>query len=154
MAQPTSSRLHALSRHTQSQLKFILPGIAVTYLFNTHRVFLSLLTSPNPDDWSRSAALLALCLGALVVLLFLYVLLLPWLQGVEPDYRSWRKSGVLSWVIPTLTAAILAGWSLLSITLGKWTNLGYLEGTIGASGLYALIFGLMGLLPAPKIHRT
>ncbi|KIK83038.1 hypothetical protein PAXRUDRAFT_832107 [Paxillus rubicundulus Ve08.2h10] len=154
MARPTSSCLHAVSRHTRSQLKFIIPGVVVTCLFNTHRVFLSLLTSPNSDDWSRSAALLALCLGALVVLLFLYVLLVPWLQGIEPDYHSWRKSGVLSWVIPTLTAAILVGWSLLSITLGKWTNLGYLEGIIGASGLYALIFGLMGLLPAPKIRRA
>ncbi|KAF9238484.1 hypothetical protein BU15DRAFT_47679 [Melanogaster broomeanus] len=149
-----SLRLHAFSRHTLRQLKFIVPGVAVTYLFNTHRVFLSLLTNPSPDDWSRTAALLSICLGALVVLLFLYVLLMPWLQGVEPDYRSWRQSGVLSHVIPTLTTAILAGWSLLSITLGKWTNLGYLEGTIGASGLYALVFGLMGLLPAPNIRRS
>ncbi|KAF9223409.1 hypothetical protein BS17DRAFT_705798 [Gyrodon lividus] len=165
-----SPRLHVLSTHNLRQLKFILPGIAVTYLFNTHRIFLSLLTSPSPGDWSRwgvlqiyflqqlignrPAAFLALCLGALVVLLFLYVLIVPWLQGIEPDYRSWRQSGVLSCVIPTLTAAIVAGWSLLSITLGKWTNLGYLKGTIGASGLYALVFGLMGLLPAPKIPRS
>lgn len=46
-------------------------------------------------------------------------------------YRSWKKSGVLSHVIPTLTAAIVAGWSMLAITLGKWSNLGYLKGTIG-----------------------
>ncbi|KAG8213006.1 hypothetical protein J3R82DRAFT_11393 [Butyriboletus roseoflavus] len=39
-------------------------------------------------------------------------------------------------------------------TLGKWSSLGYLKGTIGASGLYALVFGLMGLLPAPMIRRS
>ncbi|KIJ62806.1 hypothetical protein HYDPIDRAFT_113912 [Hydnomerulius pinastri MD-312] len=147
-------RLRAVSGHTVRQLKFIVPGAAITYFFKTHRIFLAILTSQSPDGWSRTSALSALCLGALVVVLFLYVLLVPWLQGAEPNYRSWRQSGVLSSVIPALTMAILAGWSLLSITLGKWSSLGYLEGTIGASGLYALVFGLMGLLPAPKIHRS
>ncbi|KAF8554384.1 hypothetical protein OG21DRAFT_1508931 [Imleria badia] len=150
-----SPHLHALSRHTLRQLKFIIPGAAVTFFLNTHRILFSLLSTPNasPGDWSRTVALLASCLGGLVVVLFLYILLLRWLRGVEPDYRSWRQSGVLSRVIPTLTAAIVAGWSLLSITLGKWSSLGYLKGTIGASGLYALVFGLMGLLPAP-IRRS
>ncbi|KAG9315328.1 hypothetical protein JVU11DRAFT_4470 [Chiua virens] len=150
-----SPRLHALSRHTLRQLKFIIPGAVITFLLNTHRVLFGLLYTHNagPDDWSRTVALLASCLGGIVVLLFLYVLLVHWIRGVEPDYRSWRKSGVLSRVIPTLTAAILAGWSLLSITLGRWSSLGYLKGTIGASGLYALVFGLMGLLPVP-IRRS
>ncbi|KAH7884727.1 hypothetical protein F5I97DRAFT_1891546 [Phlebopus sp. FC_14] len=144
----------SVSTHTLRQLKFIVPGAVITYLFKTHRVFLALLTNQRPDGWARISALSALCLGAVVIALFLYVLLMPWIQGVEPNYRSWRQSGVLSSVIPVLTASILAGWSLLSLTLGKWSSLGYLEGTIGASGLYALAFGLMGLLPAPKFHRS
>ncbi|KAI9566780.1 hypothetical protein HD554DRAFT_2024768 [Boletus coccyginus] len=151
----TSPRLRALSRHTLRQLKFIIPGATVTFLLNTHHILFGLLSTPNasPGDWSRTVALLASCLGGLVVLLFFYVLLVHWFRGVGADYRSWRQSGVLSRAIPALTAAIVAGWSLLSITLGKWSSLGYLKGTIGASGLYALVFGLMGLLPAP-IRRS
>jgi succinate dehydrogenase/fumarate reductase cytochrome b subunit len=150
-----SPRLYALSRHTLRQLKFIIPGATITFLLNTHRILFGLLSTPNasPGNWSRIVALIASCLGGLVVLLFLYVLLVHWFRGVEPNYRSWRQSGVLSRVIPTLTAAIVAGWSLLSITLGKWSSLGYLKGTIGASGLYALVFGLIGLVPAP-IRRS
>ena len=77
-----------------------------------------------------------------------------------------------------MTASIVAGWSLLGYTLGAWSDLGYIEGTIAgmslrfgqpcafvvgsrtltifcivASGLYALAFGLLGLIPAPKVHR-
>ena len=44
---------------------------------------------------------------------------------------SWRESGVLSSVIPVLTASIVMGWSLLSVTLGRWSSLGYFEGIIG-----------------------
>ncbi|KAG6331768.1 hypothetical protein ID866_7321 [Astraeus odoratus] len=143
----------SISQHTFRQLKFIVPGAFVTYLFDTHRIFLGLLNASERSDWARTSAFLSLGLGSVVVGLFLYVLLVPWIQGIEPDYRSWRQSRILSSVIPALTTAILAGWSLLSITLGKWSELGYLEGTIGASGLYALTFGLIGLLPAPKIRR-
>jgi len=42
----------------------------------------------------------------------------------------------LSSVIPILTAAILVGWSLLSFTLGTWSSLGYMEGTIGGKILF------------------
>lgn len=59
-----------------------------------------------------------------VLLCFLCLKLLP-------KYRAWRRSRFLSSIIPTLTAAIVGGWVLLSITLGKWTRLGYFEGTIG-----------------------
>lgn len=93
-------------------------------------------------------------MGLFVVGLFLYVLLVPWIQGTEPDvrlmlcfsslvscyldqYRSWRQSRILSSVIPMLTGAILSGWSLLSFTLGTWSTLGYLEGTIG--GKFCLV---------------
>ncbi|KAL4063553.1 hypothetical protein V8B97DRAFT_1522051 [Scleroderma yunnanense] len=154
----TGFRLHtigeSISRHTFRQLKFIIPGALITYIFDTHRVFLGLLNSPEPNDWARTSAVLSLALGSIVVGLFLYVLLIPWIRGIDPNYRSWRQSHILSSVIPILTVAILGGWSLLSFTLGTWSSLGYLEGTIGASGLYALTFGLIGLLPAPKVHRS
>ncbi|KAL4062128.1 hypothetical protein J3A83DRAFT_4113099 [Scleroderma citrinum] len=154
----TGFRLHtigeSISRHTFRQLKFIIPGALITYIFDTHRVFLGLLNSPEPNDWARTSAVLSLALGSIVVGLFLYVLLIPWIRGIDPNYRSWRQSHSLSSVIPILTVAILGGWSLLSFTLGTWSSLGYLEGTIGASGLYALTFGLIGLLPAPKVHRS
>ncbi|KAI5998609.1 hypothetical protein EDD15DRAFT_2240380 [Pisolithus albus] len=164
----------SISRHTSRQLKFIIPGAIITYIFDTHHVVLGLLSHSEPSNLARSVhppyltssscvnsimcihrlfALLSLALGSCVVGLFLYVLFVPWMQGVELNYRSWRDSPVLSSVIPVLTASILAGWSLLSITLGKWSRLGYIEGTIGASGLYALTFGLIGLLPTPKFHR-
>lgn len=144
----------SVSRHTLRQLKFIIPGAFITYIFDTHRVFLGLLNSPEPNDWARTSAVLSLVFGSVVVGLFLYVLLVPWIRGIEPNYHSWRQSRILSSVIPILTAAILVGWSLLSFTLGTWSSLGYMEGTIGASGLYALAFGLIGLLPAPKVHRS
>ncbi|KAH7930142.1 hypothetical protein BV22DRAFT_1028642 [Leucogyrophana mollusca] len=155
MSEPGRNILRrSFSTHTLRQLKFVVPGAAITYYFNTHRVFLSLLWNQGSDGWARALALSSLGLGSLVISLFLYVLLVPWIYGIEPDYRSWRESGVLSSVIPVLTTSILTGWSVLSLTLGRWSSLGYLEGTIGASGLYALAFGLMGLLPAPKVHRS
>ncbi|KAG1722967.1 uncharacterized protein EDB91DRAFT_1063682 [Suillus paluster] len=144
----------SISNHTVRQLKFIIPGAVITYAFNTHRVFLKLLTRQDVEGLARLFALASTGLEALVIILFLYVLLVPWIHGLEPDYQSWRDSGILSSVIPILTVAILVGWSLLSFTLGRWSSLGYLEGVVGASGIYALTFGLLGLLPAPKVHRS
>ncbi|EGN99268.1 hypothetical protein SERLA73DRAFT_73804 [Serpula lacrymans var. lacrymans S7.3] len=144
----------SLSTHTLRQLKFVIPGTAITYYLDTYHVFLSLLTNNGSDGWGSTFALGSLTLGGLVVVLFLYVLLVPWIRGIETNYRSWRESGILSSVIPILTASILTGWSLLSFTLGGWSGLGYLKGIIGASGLYALVFGLMGLISAPRVHRS
>ncbi|KAG2036927.1 hypothetical protein BDR03DRAFT_865153 [Suillus americanus] len=144
-----------ISKHTIRQLKFIIPGAAITYAFNTHRVFLELLTRQDVEgQWGRLFAFASTGFEGLVITLFLYVLLVPWIHGLEPDYQSWRDSGILSSVIPILTTAILVGWSLLSFTLGRWSSLGYIKGLVGASGLYALTFGLLGLLPAPKVHRS
>lgn len=197
----------SISSHTIRQLKFIIPGAAITYVFDTHRVFLGLLTRTDVEGLARSVssigfsvniqalsrlfAIASTGMEGLVIILFLYVLLVPWIHSIEPDvgsfhfsysrshilinnqYRSWRDSGILSSVIPILTVAILVGWSLLCFTLGRWSNLGYLQGAVGgefiiipvrlypqshlcvsASGLYALTFGLLGLLPAPKVHRS
>ncbi|KAI0349289.1 hypothetical protein OH77DRAFT_1499628 [Trametes cingulata] len=149
----TRSLVH-FSRHTLKQLKFVLPGGLLTYYFDSHNIFLDLLRgSRGGNDWSRFAARLSVLSAVVTISLFLYVLVLPLLQGEQPNYRHWRQSGVLSTVIPVMTASIVAGWSLLVFTLGRWSELGYIEGTLAASGLYALAFGLLGLIPAPKVHR-
>ncbi|OSC99876.1 hypothetical protein PYCCODRAFT_1437849 [Trametes coccinea BRFM310] len=142
------------SRHTLKQLKFVLPGGLITYYFESHNVFLHILRGDyGARGWGRFAARISMLNAFLTVSLFLYVLILPLIQGEQPNYRHWRQSGVLSRVIPIMTASIVAGWSLLVYTFGRWSNLGYVEGVVAASGLYALGFGLLGLLPAPKVQR-
>lgn len=45
-----------ISKHTVRQLKFIIPGAAITYVFNTHHVFLELLTRQDVEgQWARWA---------------------------------------------------------------------------------------------------
>jgi len=152
---PTANSLAtSVSRHTLRQLKFVIPGAAITYYLGLYNVFRTIVEKENDDAWGRSAALASLGLGLMTVLLFLYVLLVPLIRGIEPNFVSWRESGVLSKVIPVLTTTIILGWSLLSFTFGRYSDLGYIEGIIGASGVYALSFGLMGLIPAPKVHRS
>ncbi|GBE88033.1 hypothetical protein BKA93DRAFT_792965 [Sparassis latifolia] len=144
----------SLSRHTLKQVKFILPGAFITYYLGSHVEVWKLVTGDaGVDGWGRIAALGSLVSAIITVSLFVYILVIPLIQGEHPDYRRWRESGLLSCVIPVLTASIIVGWSLLSYTLGRWSNLGYLEGVIAASGLYALSFGLLGLIPAPKVSR-
>ncbi|KAI8982727.1 hypothetical protein BD414DRAFT_419030 [Trametes punicea] len=139
------------SRHTLKQLKFVLPGGLLTYYFDSYNVFLRIFRGEN--EWGRIATRISILNATLTISLFLYVLVLPLIQGEQPNYRHWRQSGVLSTVIPLMTGSIVAGWSLLAYTLGHWSSLGYIEGVIAASGLYALAFGLLGLLPAPKVQR-
>lgn len=176
----TPSRSVSLSRHTLRQLKFVIPGGAITYYLGTHEVFWRMVSGIGREGWGRCvkctgfvrimliccstvtemcriAAVMSLVLGLVIVALFLYILLVPWLRGIEPNvspknphllkhvidtilpigfqYLSWRESGVLSSVIPVLTASIVMGWSLLSVTLGRWSSLGYLEGIIGGKFL-------------------
>ncbi|KAI0636077.1 hypothetical protein C8Q77DRAFT_613462 [Trametes polyzona] len=145
----TRSLVH-FSRHTLKQLKFVLPGGLLTYYFDSHNVFLRILGGEG-TGWGRFTARVSVLTASVTVSLFLYVLVLPLIQGEQPNYRHWRQSGVLSTVIPIMTASIVAGWSLLAYTLGHWSSLGYLEGIV--AGLYALAFGLLGLIPAPKVHR-
>ena len=171
----TPSQSISLSRHTLRQLKFVIPGGAITYYLGTHEVFWKMINGMGREGWGRCvkytgfirvalicrstmtemfriAAVMSLVLGLVIVALFLYVLLVPWIRGIEPNvspknpshkrfhrhnspncvqYLSWRESGVLSSVIPVLTASIVMGWSLLSVTLGLWSSLGYFEGIIG-----------------------
>ncbi|KIP08210.1 hypothetical protein PHLGIDRAFT_88466 [Phlebiopsis gigantea 11061_1 CR5-6] len=146
------SALVSVSRHTLRQLKFIVPGGLVTFALHTHQAFWRIVTGESAHGtWAWTTANLALVLGFVTFVIFVYILFLPWIKGEKPDFRHWRQSGVLSTAIPILTASIVAGWSLLSYALG--TNLGYIKGIIGASGLYALVIGLIGLIPAPRVYQ-
>ncbi|KAI0701316.1 hypothetical protein BC835DRAFT_1323310 [Cytidiella melzeri] len=144
----------SLSRHTLRQLKFIIPGALLTFWLDTHNAFWSIFSrDAEISSYALTSAFLALSLGAVTVSLFMYVLLMPIVQGIRPDFRHWRQSGILSSVIPILTASIVCGWILTVYTLGRWSELGFLKGIVGASGLYALVFGMMGLIPAPRSYQ-
>ncbi|PCH42147.1 hypothetical protein WOLCODRAFT_132222 [Wolfiporia cocos MD-104 SS10] len=146
--------LESLSRHTLRQLKFILPGGLITYYLNSHIVFWNIVNGDvSVASWGRLVALTSLGSAMLTIALFMYILSHFRTEGQPPDYRRWRESGVLSSVIPILTASIVVGWSLLSYTLSYWSDLGFIEGVIAASGLYALAFGIMGLISGPKVSR-
>jgi len=101
-------------------------------------------------SWCSKIALAALGNTIAMVALFLYILVLINQRGENPDWRTWRQSGPLSTTIPALTTIIILGWSLHVIALGQWSGLGYAQGFIAASALYALIFGLLALTPSPK----
>ncbi|EIM90918.1 uncharacterized protein STEHIDRAFT_118130 [Stereum hirsutum FP-91666 SS1] len=141
------------TRHALRQLQFVIPGGAITFYLETLAV-LQRVWDGASGSWARPLVLTSLLSGLLTISLFLYILLIPVLKGIPPNYRSWRESGELSSVIPILTASMIIGWSFLSYTLGRYSPLGYIEGIIGSSGLYALAVGLMGLLPAPRIKRS
>ncbi|PPQ85387.1 hypothetical protein CVT25_006418 [Psilocybe cyanescens] len=140
------------TQHTLRQLKLVLPGAAITYYLGTLNDFWKIIQG-NGGSWARLAGFGASGLGFMTVTLFLYVLLMPWITSEEPDYQTWRESGILSSVIPVLTGSIVVGWLLAVSTLGQWSALGYVKGTIGVSAFYALTFGLLGLIPVPKVSR-
>ncbi|KAF8656185.1 hypothetical protein AX16_002624 [Volvariella volvacea WC 439] len=73
--------------HTWSQLKLVIPGGAITYFLGTIQEFSRLLDQTS-SSWARTVALVAMAHGAATVALFIYVLLTPWLKGVEPDVRQ------------------------------------------------------------------
>ncbi|KAI0033552.1 hypothetical protein K488DRAFT_47527 [Vararia minispora EC-137] len=137
--------------HFVRQLRFVVPGGLATYWIGTTEKIAEVWE--HESGLARPLFLTSAGAGILTVTLFLYVLLFPVIKGVPPNYRSWRKSGELSSVIPILTASIIIGWTFLAYTLGRYTTLGYVKGTMGSLGLYALAFGIMGLLPAPRIRR-
>ncbi|PFH52979.1 hypothetical protein AMATHDRAFT_138797 [Amanita thiersii Skay4041] len=141
------------STHTFRQLKLVIPGVLATYYLGTLHHFW-VVYQGHQGSWPQLSALILLANGCITIGLFIYVMLVPLIKGVEPDYRSWRQSGVLSRVIPVLTTSIVSGWLLLVFTLGQWTRLGFGRGLLGACGVYATMFGLLGLLPAPKLRRV
>jgi len=140
------------SSHVLRQLQLVVPGGAITWYLDTISHLAA--ASANVESWGRTATLGSLSLGVLTVALFIYILLTPWIHSVTPDFRSWRESGVLSSVIPLLTFSIVTGWLSMTVTLGQWTSLGYPKAIVGTSAIYALTFGLLGLLPAPRIRAA
>ncbi|KAK0500481.1 hypothetical protein EDD18DRAFT_830282 [Armillaria luteobubalina] len=159
-----------VSQHQIRQLRLVIPGGLITYFFGTWKEIWEI--QQQEHTWgrrekflrgnysdilimmiSRTAALSSLFLGLTTIGLFFYVMLTPWRKGEEPDFRLWRKSGLLSTVIPLLTSSIVGGWLLLVVTLGHWSGLGYLKAIVAASGLYMFTFGVLGLIPAPKVPR-
>lgn len=98
-----SSASVSLSSHTLRQLKFVIPGALITYYLGTHHVFWDMVNGIGWDGWARyteflsiispfritpthrTAAIASFALGCLIVTLFLYVLLVPWIRGIEPN---------------------------------------------------------------------
>ncbi|KAF5326841.1 hypothetical protein D9619_004232 [Psilocybe cf. subviscida] len=140
------------TQHTLRQLKLVIPGAALTYYLGTLNDFWLVLQGTG-GQWGQLAGYGSFALGALTVSLFLYVLYMPWISGEEPNYQSWRESGVLSSVIPVLTGSIVFGWLLSVSTLSLWSPVGYVKGTVGVSAFYILTFGLLGLVPTPKVSQ-
>jgi hypothetical protein len=94
-----------VSRHTLRQLKFVVPGGAITYWLNTTQRFWDVIYGAS-KGWGRcvvviigvalpftfysvcsTIALASLASGLLTVLLFLYILLMPLIKGVQPNVR-------------------------------------------------------------------
>ncbi|KAI0001499.1 hypothetical protein BJV74DRAFT_876755 [Russula compacta] len=139
------------SGHLARQLRFVLPGAAITYWLHTPSVLARIWAGPAP--LARLLVGVSALSGLLTVALFLYIFFIPVIKGIPPNYRSWRESGELSSVIPVLTISIISGWTALCGVLGRYSGMGYILGFIAGSGLYALAFGIMGLLPAPRVAR-
>ncbi|KDR76188.1 hypothetical protein GALMADRAFT_247417 [Galerina marginata CBS 339.88] len=149
----TTTRHVPWTKHAVRQVKLVVPGAAVTYYLGTLDDFWKILHGSG-GSWAWFTGWGASGLAFVTIALFLYVLLMPWMTGEEPNYQSWRESGILSSVIPVLTGSIVIGWLLAVSTLGQWSSLGYLKGTIGVSALYAMTFGLLGLIPVPRVTSS
>lgn len=117
----SSSSPVSLSRHTLSQLKFIIPGGAITYYLGTPieiwRIaegfdevdgwgrhvkprFSSTCYPTNIISLTRTTALTSLGLGLTTVSLFLYVLLIPWIKGIKPNVRSFVSKTIIIFISP------------------------------------------------------
>lgn len=148
MTSQTSSEHESWFLHAARQWKYVIPGALATYYIGVWEEFFRTLDGEN-GSLGRTGALGAAGLGLTTVTLFLYVILLR-IIGREPDYRSWATSpGALSKVIPTMTGSIAFGWLVAVATLGQYSNLGYIKSVIGVTGVYALTFGILGLIPVP-----
>ncbi|KAF8575971.1 hypothetical protein K439DRAFT_698298 [Ramaria rubella] len=133
--------------HTRKQLKYIATGGVITWFTRILSQLRTLLYDARGS--ARVLTLLSSLLGVTTILIFLYLVLLPRVRGANPNYSNWRDSPELAVVIPILTTSIVLGWSCLAFTLSTWSTLGVLLSLVGTSGLYALCFGLIGLIPVP-----
>jgi len=133
--------------HKRKQIKFILTGGTITWFTGILSRLQTLLE--DATGIARFFTLSSAILGIATIALFLFVVLLPRIRGANPNYANWRDSPDLAAVIPVLTGCMVGGWSCMVLTLSMWSSLGTLWSIIGASGLYALAFGLIGLIPTP-----
>ncbi|KDQ15906.1 hypothetical protein BOTBODRAFT_144923 [Botryobasidium botryosum FD-172 SS1] len=131
---------------TLKQLQYVFAGGAVTYYVGIPG---QLARISQMSGWASVLAQIALTSGGLTLILFLYlVLVLPRLRGVKPNYADWRHSSELASIIPLLTGSIFVGWTALVFVLAFWSDLGGFKSLIGAMGVYATVFGLLGLIPS------
>ncbi|KIO34721.1 hypothetical protein M407DRAFT_240538 [Tulasnella calospora MUT 4182] len=148
----------SLASKALNQAKYVVTGGALVYYLSIGEEFTDILhTSGLPSI----IALASLAATLVTISIFFYLLVyLPRFKGINPDYHNWRLSRDLSSVVPILTGTIVSGWSLLAISLATWSRLNVLQSLAGALGSYALMFGLMGMIPTParvgssKSHRA
>jgi len=119
-------------------------GVAFTYYFGVLSHFQDIFFQ---GSWPGLLAKLDLAMVLATTSLFVYVILwMPYIRGIQPDYPNWNKNE-LQLVVPAMTTSILTGWSLLIFILASYSPLGWLSSFMGGSGFYALLFGLIGMLP-------
>lgn len=108
----TRSQTFPTAQHALRQLKLVVPGAAITYyletlhefwrivlgeggwwgrfvvqltFFGRNANFWPLICYRDFFCWCRTVALIALGHGLTTIALFIYVLLTPWIKGVEPN---------------------------------------------------------------------
>ncbi|KAF8920330.1 hypothetical protein CPB85DRAFT_1274623, partial [Mucidula mucida] len=77
-------------RHTIKQLKLVVPCGLVTFWCSTISEFRHVLEVEG--GWARGCAFGSIGMAAMTVVLFLYVMLIPWREGVNPDVCEACKS--------------------------------------------------------------
>jgi len=117
--------MSSVSQHTIRQLKLIVPGGVLVWYFDALKEFWKALHSEAdwgrcvqmsswwfvllPDVKSRTVTLASLLAGCTTISLFIYVLLTPWIRGVEPDVCG-KHSLALSML--TISCSIARGGNL------------------------------------------
>ncbi|KAK4687751.1 hypothetical protein P7C73_g2361, partial [Tremellales sp. Uapishka_1] len=167
----TPSRIRVWTKHG----KYVLAGGLGCWWLDLQDVCQRIYSGDG--GWIRKFMLAAIGFHGLTVIIFLYlVVFLPWLRGYIPNYPKWQQSARLRVLVPVLTATIFLGWSSLVVSLsqaGKRSarqavvdvvkgaasgnveqmkggkGLGVFASMLGATALYTLTLGLLGLIPAP-----
>ena len=126
----------ATTQHAIRQLKLVVPGGAITYYLGTFQEFWWIvqgaggswgrlvnfrisswycmlnverfLVHLHRDRNGRTAALAALGHGFTTVVLFVYLLMSPWITGVEPNVRHtthcFRYNAMMVWIVSFMEA--------------------------------------------------
>ncbi|KAF9507507.1 hypothetical protein BS47DRAFT_306218 [Hydnum rufescens UP504] len=138
--------------HTSKQLQYIGFGTAASWYLGSfrHLQIIWVQGYSLPGILAR-ATLICTCL---TTSLFLYILVyLPRIRGVYPDYEHWR-SNELKPIVPALTISIITGWNILVYILSYYSSLGLIRSIIAGLGLYALSFGIVGMIPSPLRRKS